>query len=239
MTAPGGRGADRIVRTTVATPAVPPARQIDINSASTSRTAASLLRREIGARSLKVMTAHATPSVVGVLLAAGAGRRYGKPKVLVDDWLTTAVTALRDGGCDNVILVLGAAQAPAPAGVVTVYATDWHTGLSASVRAGLVHAERVHADYAVLHVVDTPDVGGAVVSRVLDRALASRSGLARAWFGDRPGHPVVISRDHWPGVLAGLSGDQGAGTYLRTAPDVELVECSDLASGRDWDETEG
>ena len=47
MTAPGGRGADRTVRTTVATPAVPPARQIDINSGSTSRTAASLLRREI------------------------------------------------------------------------------------------------------------------------------------------------------------------------------------------------
>ncbi len=38
MAAPGGRGADRMVRTPVATPAVPPARQTDISSANTSRT---------------------------------------------------------------------------------------------------------------------------------------------------------------------------------------------------------
>ncbi|CNV36710.1 Uncharacterised protein [Mycobacterium tuberculosis] len=38
IAAPGGRGADRKVRTTVATPAVSPAAQIAISSASTSRT---------------------------------------------------------------------------------------------------------------------------------------------------------------------------------------------------------
>jgi len=175
-------------------------------------------------------------NVVGVLLAAGAGRRYGKPKVLVEGWLATAVNALQDGGCTNVILVLGAADVAAPAGVVSVTAPDWERGLSASVRTGLLHAERMNADYAVLHVVDTPDVGAAVVVRVLKRALASRSGLARAWFGGRPGHPVVIRRDHWPGVLARLSGDQGAAAYMRTARDVEVVDCSDIASGRDRDQ---
>jgi len=174
--------------------------------------------------------------VVGVLLAAGAGRRYGKPKVLVDGWLTTAVTALRDGGCEDVIVVLGAAAVPAPPGVTAVTAPDWHTGLSASVRTGLAHADRAGADYAVLHVVDTPDVGPAVVARVLRRALASRSGLARAYYGDRPGHPVVIARGHWPALIDRLTGDHGAAAYLRTAGDVENVDCSDLATGRDHDE---
>jgi molybdenum cofactor cytidylyltransferase len=174
--------------------------------------------------------------VVGVLLAAGAGRRYGKPKVLVDGWLTTAVAALRDGGCDDVIVVLGAAAVPAPPGVTAVTVPDWHAGLSASVRAGLAHADRAGADYAVLHVVDTPDVGPAVVARVLQRALASRSGLARAYYGDRPGHPVVIARGHWHALIDRLAGDHGAGAYLRTAGDVENVDCSDLATGRDHDE---
>ncbi len=104
------------------------------------------------------------------------------------------------------------------------------------MRTGLAQAERMHADYAVLHVVDTPDVGAAVVARVLSRALASRGGLARAYFGDRPGHPVVIARQHWPGVLARISGDHGAGPYLRTRRDVEIVDCSDLAGGQDIDE---
>jgi molybdenum cofactor cytidylyltransferase len=174
--------------------------------------------------------------VAGVLLAAGAGRRYGKPKVLVEGWLDTAVGALRDGGCDEVILVLGAAEVAAPTGVTAITEPHWQEGLSASVRAGLAHVDRMHADYAVLHVIDTPDVGAAVVARVLGRALASPSGLARAHFGERPGHPVVIARRHWPDVLARISGDQGAGAYLRTRPDVEIVDCSDLAGGQDIDE---
>ncbi|GBE63559.1 molybdopterin-guanine dinucleotide biosynthesis protein MobA [Mycobacterium sp. MFM001] len=172
----------------------------------------------------------------GVLLAAGAGRRYGKPKVLVDGWLDIAVRALRDGGCDDVVLVLGAADVPAPPGVTAVTACDWDEGLSASVRAGLAQADRSQADYAVLHVVDTPDVGADVVARVLQRALASRAGLARAYFGDRPGHPVVLARRHWSAVLAAVSGDSGAGAYLSGRDDVEHVDCSDLATGRDIDE---
>jgi CTP:molybdopterin cytidylyltransferase MocA len=176
------------------------------------------------------------PRVVGVLLAAGAGRRYGKPKVLVEGWLDTAVGALREGGCADVILVLGAAEVPAPPGVTAITVPQWHQGLSTSVRAGLAQADRMQANYAVLHVIDTPDTGAPVVARVLDRAVASPSGLARAHFGDRPGHPVVIARHHWPAVLSQLSGDQGAAAYLRTRTDVELVDCTDLASGRDIDE---
>jgi molybdenum cofactor cytidylyltransferase len=173
---------------------------------------------------------------VGVLLAAGAGRRYGKPKVLVDGWLDTAVGALRDGGCADIVLVLGAAEVAAPPGVTAITAPQWHEGLSASVRTGLAQADRMNADYAVLHVIDTPDVGPAVVARVLGRATASRSGLARAYFGDRPGHPVVVARRHWSEVLAQISGDQGAGAYLRSRQDVEIVDCSDLAGGQDIDE---
>jgi molybdenum cofactor cytidylyltransferase len=176
------------------------------------------------------------PRIVGVLLAAGAGRRYGKPKVLVDGWLDIAVRALGEGGCDEVVLVLGAAQVTAPLGVTAVTASDWDVGLSASVRAGLTQAGRAHADFAVLHVVDTPDVGAEVVARVIKRALASRGGIARACFGGRPGHPVVLARPHWPDVLAAVSGDAGAGAYLRSRADVENVQCGDLATGRDVDE---
>ncbi len=112
---------------------------------------------------------------VGVLLAAGAGRRYGRPKVLVDGWLDAAVHALQRGGCAGVVLVLGAAEVAAPPGVTAVVAPDWRDGLSASVRTGLAEADRMRADYAVLHVIDTPDVGPAVVARVLARAASSRA----------------------------------------------------------------
>ncbi|CAM4452466.1 molybdenum hydroxylase accessory protein, YgfJ family [Mycobacterium basiliense] len=156
--------------------------------------------------------------------------------MLVDGWLETAVAALVGGGCREVVVVLGAAEVAAPPGVTAITAADWEQGLSASVRAGLAQVERMGADYAVLHVIDTPDVDAAVVARVVARGLASRSGLARAYFGGQPGHPVVIARAHWPGVLTAMSGDQGAASYLRGAANVEVVECGDLATGLDIDE---
>ncbi|BCI91728.1 hypothetical protein NIIDMKKI_69340 [Mycobacterium kansasii] len=127
----------------------------------------------------------------------------------MEGWLEAALDALAGGGCTEVVVVLGAAQVTVPPGVTAITAADWQQGLSASVRAGLAQADRMYADYAVLHVVDTPDVDASVVARVVNRALASRSGLARAYFGERPGHPVVIARGHWPAVLGAISGTEG------------------------------
>jgi nicotine blue oxidoreductase len=172
-------------------------------------------------------------NTAGVLLAAGAGTRYGMPKVLADDgmWLRAGVAALAGGGCDDVVVVLGAAMVDVPAPARAVVADDWADGLSASVRTGLA---AVDASYLVLHTVDTPDVGADVVRRVLDAARSS-SGLARAHYGDRPGHPVVIARRHWPDLLEGLSGDEGARAFLTGRTDVVAVDCADLASGQDID----
>ena len=173
--------------------------------------------------------------VAGVLLAAGAGTRYGMPKVLAEegDWLKRAVTALARGGCDDVIVVLGAADVDVPPPARAVTAADWTDGMSASVRAGLLAAEG--ADVAVLHVVDTPEVGADVVARVL-QAGQGESGVARAVFDGRPGHPVAIASRHWPAVRRSLHGDHGARDFLRARGDVVEVECADLATGRDIDE---
>jgi CTP:molybdopterin cytidylyltransferase MocA len=172
--------------------------------------------------------------VAGVLLAAGAGARYGSPKVLAEhgEWLRRGVAALDGGGCDDVVVVLGAAIVDVPVPGRPVIADDWADGLSASLRAGL---SAIDADYAVLHTVDTPDVGADVVRRVLDAARTSSSGLARARYGDRPGHPVVIARRHWPELLGLLQGDEGARPFLSDRTDVVAVDCADLATGRDID----
>jgi len=173
-------------------------------------------------------------TAAGVLLAAGAGTRYGKPKVLAADgrWLHACVSALASGGCDDVVVVLGAAVVEVPAPARAVIAADWDEGLSASVRAGI---GAVDAEYAVLHAVDTPDVGADTVRRVLDTARSSASGLARARYGGRPGHPVVIARRHWPELLSALHGDEGARPFLSARTDVVAVDCADLASGQDID----
>ncbi len=173
--------------------------------------------------------------ISGLLLAAGAGRRMGTPKALVDDWLVRSVDVLREGGCDDVTVVLGAsadeARALLPADQRVVVAEDWDEGMGASLRVGL-EALGPDVEAAVVHLVDLPDVGADVVARVI--STASAAGLARAAYHGVPGHPVLIGRDHWAGVIEAAVGDQGARGYLSTH-DVRLVECGDLAGGNDVD----
>ncbi|MDG4664212.1 nucleotidyltransferase family protein [Mycobacterium sp. 236(2023)] len=173
----------------------------------------------------------------GIVLAAGGGKRFGMPKVLAEEgrWLRMSVAALRDGGCRDVVVVLGAAVVDVPAGSRAVVADNWADGISASVRTGILAADG-SAEFVVLTTVDTPDVGAAAVRRVLSAATEAESGLARARYDGRPGHPVVLARRHWPELLGVLTGDDGAGPFLRGRPDVVDVECADLGTGRDIDE---
>lgn len=124
-----------------------------------------------------------------------------------------------------------------PAGVPAVRNEDFASGMGSSLRAGLsalaVRPDAADIGAAVVMLVDLPDVGDAVVRRLID-AGAGPAALARAVYAGRPGHPVLLGRDHWPGVLASARGDQGARDYLATHR-VAAVECGDLATGTDAD----
>jgi CTP:molybdopterin cytidylyltransferase MocA len=186
--------------------------------------------------------------VAGVLLAAGAGTRLGGPKALLRgpdgaSYLSRAVEALLSGGCATATVVLGAAAerarplVPRRAEVAVVLAPDWAAGMSASLRAGLTALDPGDAEAALVTLVDLPDVSAEVVERVLSAGAGGRGALARATYRGRPGHPVLLGRAHWEGVLAGLAGDEGARRYL-AAHDAVEVECGDLAGGYDVDRPE-
>ncbi len=194
-------------------------------------------------------------SCVGLLLAAGAGRRMGTPKALLRDghgvpFLDRAVGRLLEGGCGGVTVVLGASAelarelleeagwAADPA-VAVVVADDWAEGMGASLRAGLDDLADAPADVsaALVSLVDLPDVDEAVVRRVLEAAAGDHEVLARASYDGVAGHPVLLGRGHWPGAARTARGDRGARDYLR-GRQVRLVECADLATGRDLDTPE-
>ena len=185
-------------------------------------------------------------STVGVVLAAGAGRRMGGPKALLrpsaggPTLLETSLERLRAAGCTRLVVVTGAAgEAVAVlagrAEAEVVRAADWQEGMGASLRAGLACLDPDADDLAVVTLVDLPDVTAEVMRRVVGVAEpAGRSALARAAYRGVPGHPVAIGAVHWPGVAATASGDRGARAYLRATPH-DLVECGDLATGHDVD----
>jgi CTP:molybdopterin cytidylyltransferase MocA len=189
--------------------------------------------------------------VVGLLLAAGAGRRLGgRPKALLTDtdgtpYLSRTVARLHAAGCARVLVVLGAAAGEAsellePGSADVVVAPDWADGMGLSLRRGLVELEDGPGTAVLVTLVDLPDVDTAVMSRVLHRWRSSGAGsdaLLRATYQGHPGHPVLVGRDHWSPLRETLTGDVGAQRYL-AARKVHEVSCDDLATGHDLDRPE-
>ena len=185
----------------------------------------------------------------------------GSPKALLrvtpdePTLVERAVDLLTVGGCDGVTVVVGAAGAEVELlvrslgrDVAIAHCPDWDDGMGASLRAGLAslavstHEGEGVTEAVLVTLVDLPDVTPDVVARVLDSAAPAEPGtpghwrreLRRAAYGGLPGHPALIGRDHWEAVAREAGGDQGARGYFRTHPHA-LIECGDLATGRDAD----
>ncbi|MCD2190619.1 nucleotidyltransferase family protein [Actinomycetospora soli] len=182
-------------------------------------------------------------TVAGLLLAAGAGRRMGTPKALVEldgePLVARALRALRDGGCTPRVVVVGAAADEAAAAAraadpdaVVVTADAWARGMGESLRAG-VAAVPAGADAVLVLLVDTPGIGPDALARVA--AAATRDGIVRGAYGGRPGHPVAFGRDHLAAVAAAAHDDVGARGYLAGRDDVAAVEVGDVATRHDVD----
>ena len=182
--------------------------------------------------------------VAGLVLAAGGGSRYGSPKALVRLrgrlLVERAAELLAAGGCDPVVVVLGAAadQVLAAArlprtGVRTVVNPDWPTGMGSSLRVGLA-AVPAEAEAVVVTLVDTPGLGPESVRRLI--AAGDPDGAAQATYGGRRGHPVLLGRTVIAEVAAAATGDRGAGPWLAAHPErVRLVPCDGTGDPRDVD----
>lgn len=179
-------------------------------------------------------------SVAGLVLAAGAGRRFGGPKAVVthagERLVDRAVRLAAAGGCSPVVVVSGAVPLDVP-GATVVHNPDWPTGMASSLRTGLA-ALPADATAAVVLLVDTPWLGAAAVRRVV---AAHRAGaeLAVATYAGERGHPVLLGRAHWAGISQAARGDVGAKGYLAGRSDVVEVDCTGTGDPADVDAPDG
>jgi len=183
----------------------------------------------------------ADPRPAGLVLAAGAGRRYGMPKALVEVGgrlaVDRALATLRDGGCEPVVVVLGAAartvrQRADLDGAVVVDNPDWADGMGSSLRAGLAALAQSTVPAAVVLLVDTPGITAEAVRRI--SVHSGPQALCAASYHGQQGHPVLLGRARWAGVAELAEGDVGARPYLAKHK-VTLIPCEDVARGEDVD----
>jgi len=179
-------------------------------------------------------------AVVGLVLAAGAGTRFGGPKAVVEidgeRLVDRAVRTLLDGGAAPAYVVSGALDVEV-SGAVVVTNPDWEEGIGSSLRAGLAALANDRADTvaALVLLVDQPGLTAEAVSRVMARADGPDVVVVATYDGEL-GHPVAIGRDHWAEVARHAIGDRGARPFLDAHPElVTQVECADVATSADLD----
>lgn len=175
--------------------------------------------------------------VAGLLLAAGEGSRLGRPKAVVEldgeRLVDRGARLLREGGCEPVVVVLGAALVEVP-GASVVRNPHWRTGMGSSLRAGLA-ALPDDVDAVVVALVDQPHVYPEAVRR-LARAHDAGAEVAVASYDGAPRNPALFARRHWAAAAEAAVGDVGARPFLRAHPDlVTHVECGDIADPADVD----
>ncbi|WP_427172450.1 nicotine blue oxidoreductase [Arthrobacter sp. 92] len=182
-----------------------------------------------------------------VLLAAGSGSRLGRgPKALLPFRGQTLVEVLArvllDGGCREVVIVLGADAARVSetadlARFMVVQNPGWQTGMGGSFRLGVAAAAA--EDHVLIALVDQPGLSPETVARLLASHRPGRV-TAAAYRGPdgrlRRGHPLLLDASLRAEATEAATGDAGARIFLQAHPElVDLVDCNDLSDGEDLD----
>jgi CTP:molybdopterin cytidylyltransferase MocA len=184
--------------------------------------------------------------VSAVVLAAGAGCRFGGGKLLAkiggQPLIEAVLDNLRDAPVDEVIVVAGAdaerlREVCERYGVRTVDNEEWELGQSTSVLAGL-RACGAETRAAVVLLGDQPLVGAGAVDRLV-AAFAEGAKVAVATYGGKRRNPVLFSREVWPLLEAELAGDEGARSVLKRHPELVVeVPCEGVGDPTDVDTRE-
>jgi molybdenum cofactor cytidylyltransferase len=183
--------------------------------------------------------------VVGVLLAAGSGSRFGGDKLLAKladgRPLASAALSALAAGVDSVIAVVRPGDAALEAlfgksGALVAVCPDAAEGMGASLAWGVREVQRrfPQAQGAIIALADMPWLSSSTVTRV---ATALRRGavLAAPTHRGARGHPVAIGARYFA-ELQTLSGDEGArGLLAAHGAELELIAVDDPGVLRDVD----
>lgn len=189
--------------------------------------------------------------VAGLILAAGASSRMGRPKAGVpvpgardsgDTFLLRLGTTLLRAGLPHLTIVTGAAPVdvraawPATDRRVRFVQNDrWADGQLTSLRCGLDAIASPQLEAVMMTLVDVPLVGIATVRAVLRTWRATGAPIVRPGRGELHGHPVLLGRSLFEELRTG-DLPEGAKTVVHAhLAEIVQVDVDDPGAFRDFD----
>lgn len=172
--------------------------------------------------------------IPGIVLAAGASSRMGRPKALLQasgqSFVAGVIQTLLGAGAQPVVAVIRpGADAIATeirrSGATPVINPFPDEGQLSSLLAGLDSVQRLEPAAVLVTLVDVPAVRCATIRTLLGRLSGSPAAILRATYHGRHGHPVVFRRSVFEALRRADPG-AGAKAVLRAHP-VEDVEVED------------
>jgi CTP:molybdopterin cytidylyltransferase MocA len=171
-------------------------------------------------------------TVLGVVLAAGAGERFrasggeGPKQLAVVDGeplVARAVRAAIEAGLDEVVVVGGAVDlASLDLPVPVLPNARWAEGIATSLQVAVDRARQGGHEALVVGLADQPGVGAGAWRAVA--AAPSEPPIAVATYEGRRGNPVRLTRSVWDDLPT--TGDEGARALVRRRPElVQAVPC--------------
>lgn len=170
--------------------------------------------------------------IQGLLLAAGAGQRYGGDKLLQARWCDRPIVehALRNllAAVAEVVVVVAAeddalARLVRARGARTVCNDDPGRGMGSSIAVGVAASSA--ADGWLIALADMPWVRPETMRRVAG-AVAAGAAIAAPYYQGRRGHPVGFGAGLGP-RLHSLDGETGARGLLQGTDPVTRIEVDD------------
>lgn len=164
-----------------------------------------------------------------VILAAGAGRRFGGRKLLAElngtPILQYVMNLAAVAELDPVVVVLGH---DAEALVTRLW---WRNevrlvnpqpddGISSTVRMGLASLALSDAVRAVVLLGDQPRLSATQLDTILATPPNDARPIVVPRYNGRPGNPVLLERPAWP-LAAELQGDTGMAQLFRDRADLQ------------------
>lgn len=161
-----------------------------------------------------------------IVLAAGASRRLGYPKQLLEiegeNLLNRVIRMARDSNFEVVSVVVGAhIELIIPqidtTGIHLFLNPDWESGMSSTLACGLKYTLRAHPGLqsVLILLVDQPFVTTELINSFLKKYQEEAPPIVAARYDDTFGVPALFDKKLFPKLLD-LKGSSGARQLIRS-----------------------